>query len=68
MPGSPAEHAGLAAGDDIVSADAATVDSPVTLTTLLNGHHSGDTMRLNWIDVLGSQHTATLRLATGPPN
>jgi len=24
-----------------------------TLTTLLNGHHSGDTMRLNWIDVLG---------------
>lgn len=68
MPGSPADQAGLAAGDDIVSADAATVDSPATLTTLLNGHHPGDTMGLTWIDVLGQQHTATLRLATGPPN
>lgn len=51
-----------------MSADAAIVDSPATLTTLLTAHHPGDTVRLTWIDVLGQQHTATLRLATGPPN
>ena len=67
-PGSPAEQAGLTAGDTIVSLDAATVDSPTALTTLLTGHHPGDLMRLSWVDVSGQQHTATLRLAVGPPN
>jgi S1-C subfamily serine protease len=68
MPGSPAAQSGLSAGDVIVSVDAAPVDSNATLTTLLAGHHPGDTMRLAWVDVSGQQHTATLRLATGPPN
>ena len=30
---------------------ATTVDSPATLTTLLTGHHPGDTLRLTWLDV-----------------
>ncbi len=66
--GSPAAQAGLAAGDIIVSLDSTTVDSPATLTTVLTGHHPGDGMQLTWIDVAGQQHTATLRLAPGPPN
>ncbi|MBV8711712.1 MAG: trypsin-like peptidase domain-containing protein [Solirubrobacterales bacterium] len=68
VPGSPAAEAGLTAGDTIVSLDSATVDSPATLTTVLTGHHPGDEMELTWIDVAGQQHTATLRLAPGPPN
>lgn len=68
VPGSPAAEAGLTAGDTIVSLDSATVDSPATLTTVLTGHHPGDEMDLTWIDVAGQQHTATLRLAPGPPN
>ncbi len=68
MPSSPAEQSGLTAGDTIVSLDAATVDSPAALTTLLTGHHPGDVLRLAWVDVSGQQHTATAVLATGPPN
>lgn len=68
MPSSPAEQSGLTAGDTIVSLDAATVDSPAALTTLLTGHHPGDVLRLAWVDVSGQQHTATVVLATGPPN
>ncbi len=68
MPGSPAEQSGLSAGDVIVSVNAAPVDSPAALTTLLAGHHPGDMMRLAWLDASGQSHTATLALATGPPN
>ncbi|MGH3721741.1 MAG: S1C family serine protease [Pseudonocardiaceae bacterium] len=67
-PGSPAEQSGLAAGDVIVSVDAVAVDSPSTLTTLLTAHHPGDSVQLAWVDPSGRQHTATVQLATGPPN
>ncbi|HEX8933123.1 MAG TPA: trypsin-like peptidase domain-containing protein [Pseudonocardiaceae bacterium] len=68
LPGSPAAQSGLSAGDVIVSVDAAAVDSAAALTTVLAGHHPGDMMRLAWVDVSGNPHTATLLLATGPPN
>lgn len=68
VPGSPAAEAGLTAGDTIVSLDGTTVDSPATLTGMLTDHHPGDSMRVAWMDVPGQQHTATVRLASGPPN
>lgn len=68
VPGSPAAEAGLTAGDTIVSLDGTTVDSPATLTGMLTDHHPGDSMRVAWMDVSGQQHTATVRLASGPPN
>jgi S1-C subfamily serine protease len=67
-PGSPAEQSGLAAGDIIVSVDAAAVDSPATLTTLLTTHHPGDSVQLAWVDPAGQQQTTTVQLASGPPN
>jgi S1-C subfamily serine protease len=67
-PGSPAEQSGLTTGDVIVSVDAAAVDSPSTLTTLLTAHHPGDSVQLAWIDSSGQQHTTTVQLAAGPPN
>ncbi|MGH3765973.1 MAG: S1C family serine protease [Pseudonocardiaceae bacterium] len=68
LPGSPAEQSGLAAGDTVISLDTTTVDSPSTLTTLLITHHPGDSVQLTWLDPAGQQHTATVVLATGPPN
>jgi S1-C subfamily serine protease len=64
--GSPAEQAGLAAGDVIRSLDGHAVDSPTALTTLLDAHHPGDRVSLGWVDSSGRSHTATVTLATGP--
>jgi S1-C subfamily serine protease len=64
--GSPAAAAGLAAGDTIQSVDGATVDSPNTLTGLLDRHHPGDRVSIGWLDGTGQSHTATVTLATGP--
>jgi S1-C subfamily serine protease len=66
VPGSPAEAAGLAAGDVIVSVGGQPVDSPTTLTTLLDKHHPGDQVKVGWQDSAGKSHTATVKLATGP--
>jgi S1-C subfamily serine protease len=64
--GSPAEGAGIATGDTITSIDGKTVDSPNTLTTLLQGKHPGDSVKVGWTDSSGKTHTATLKLTTGP--
>ena len=64
--GSPAEQAGLAGGDTIVSLGGQTVDSASTLTNLMQGHHPGDKVQLGWVDGSGQQRSATVTLATGP--
>jgi S1-C subfamily serine protease len=64
----PGDQAELAAGDVIVAVDDTAVDSAATLTTVLNSHHPGDSVRLTWLDPSGQQHDATVRLAAGPPN
>ena len=68
LPGLPGDQAELAAGDVIVAVDDTAVDSAATLTTVLNSHHPGDSVRLTWLDPSGQQHDATVRLAAGPPN
>jgi S1-C subfamily serine protease len=64
--GSPAEQAGLAAGDQIVSLGGSTVDSPTTLSNLMQRYHPGDSVQLGWIDGSGQQQSATVTLAAGP--
>jgi S1-C subfamily serine protease len=64
--GSPAQQAGLAGGDTVVSLGSQTVDSASTLTNLMQGYHPGDHVQLGWVDGAGQQHTATVTLATGP--
>jgi S1-C subfamily serine protease len=64
--GSPAESAGLGAGDVIVSVDGQAVDSPTTLTTLLDTHHPGDKVTIGWTDQAGQSHSAAVSLANGP--
>ncbi|HUY23249.1 MAG TPA: trypsin-like peptidase domain-containing protein [Acidimicrobiales bacterium] len=65
-PGTPADQAGIVAGDVIVSLGGQTVDSANTLTTLMGRHHPGDKVQLDWVDQAGTQHSATVQLATGP--
>jgi S1-C subfamily serine protease len=63
---SPAQQAGLVAGDVITSLGGQTVGSPQALTTLLAGYHPDDHVQLDWVDASGQQHTATIELTSGP--
>jgi S1-C subfamily serine protease len=67
LPGSPADHAGLAQGDVITSLDGRAVGSATAVPDLLVPHHPGDTIQVRWVDQSGQMHTASVRLASGPP-
>jgi S1-C subfamily serine protease len=66
-PNTPAQTAGLAAGDTIVAFDGKAVNSPSDLTQLISGHHPGDRVQVGWVDQSGQHHSATVRLMSGPP-
>jgi len=66
VPGAPADGAGMAVGDVIVSVDGKTVDAPSALTPLLRAHHPGDTVSVSWVDQSGQRHSARIKLATAP--
>jgi S1-C subfamily serine protease len=66
LPGSPAQTTGLSGGDVIQSLNGQTIDSPTTLTGLLDQHHPGDRLTVGWIDATGQAHTATVIATTGP--
>jgi S1-C subfamily serine protease len=63
--GTPAASAGLVAGDTIVSVDGQSVD-PNGLSSVLSGHHPGDTVTVGWLDGSGQQHSTQVQLANGP--
>ena len=67
QPQSPADQAGIAAGDVITSIDGKSVTSPSDLRTAIQAHKVGDQVRVGWTDAEGASHTATVRLAAGPP-
>jgi S1-C subfamily serine protease len=66
--GSPADSAGLSAGDTITSASGQAVDSPETLSSVIQAHQPGDKVSLQWTDGSGTSRSATVKLATGPAN
>jgi S1-C subfamily serine protease len=65
--GSPADQAGIAAGDTITSADGQTVNTYDSLTNILLRHHAGDVVTLEWVDATGAQQSANVTTADGPP-
>lgn len=67
QPQSPADQAGIAAGDVITSIDGKGVTSPSDLRTAIQGHKVGDQVRVAWTDSAGASHAAMVRLAAGPP-
>jgi S1-C subfamily serine protease len=61
-----ADEAGITAGDVITSFAGHAVDSPDTLSSLLNNQHPGDKVEVGWVDQSGQSHKATIELITGP--
>jgi S1-C subfamily serine protease len=66
-PGSPADVAGLVAGDVVTAIDGQPVTSLETVRTLLLEKLPGDTLQLTWADQLGTKQTTAVTLASGPP-
>jgi S1-C subfamily serine protease len=67
VPGSPAEQAGLVAGDTITALDGQAIATYDQLSSLLLQHAAGDTVTLQWIDGTGATQTADVTTASGPP-
>jgi S1-C subfamily serine protease len=65
--GGPADHAGIEQGDVITSVDGKAIDSPSELSDTLADSHPGDKVKVGWVDGSGNDHSATVRLASGPP-
>jgi len=67
VPGSPAAAAGLAPGDEIVSVGGRQVSSTSDIAALLWTRKPGSRIAITYLDSSGFSHTATVRLASGPP-
>jgi S1-C subfamily serine protease len=65
--GSAAGAAGVTAGDVITALDGKAITSATDLSNALESHHPGDTVQLTWTDSSGQSHTASVKLASGPP-
>jgi S1-C subfamily serine protease len=65
--GSPADNAGMSAGDVITSVGSTSVTSPDALSAALSGYHPGNRVQIQWVDQSGQQQSATVTLASGPP-
>ena len=64
--GTPADQAGLFAGDVIISVGGRAVTSPRSLTALAGRYRPGSRVALAWVAPGGSLHTAVVTLAAGP--
>jgi S1-C subfamily serine protease len=67
VPGSPADRAGLVPGDVITSFNGKAVASPTALQKLVLQQSPGAKVQVGWVDQSGTQQTATVTLASGPP-
>ncbi|HEY2959433.1 MAG TPA: trypsin-like peptidase domain-containing protein [Actinomycetota bacterium] len=69
VPGSPADDAGLRAGDVVTGADGSSVGGPADLQAVIARHKPGDRMSLTWRPGgQGQAKTATVTLARRPAN
>jgi S1-C subfamily serine protease len=64
--GTPADQAGLFAGDVITSVGGRPVTSPRSLTALLSRYRPGSRVALAWVAPGASLHTAVVMLTAGP--
>jgi serine protease Do len=63
--GGPAQRAGLADGDVLLSIDGVSIHSAAVLTSVLDKHYQGDVVDLVWLDAAGAQRTAKAPLTAG---
>jgi S1-C subfamily serine protease len=66
-PGSPASRAGIEPGDVVESFNGNPVRTRAELVTRLLRWRPGDRVRVGWVDASGSRSSATVTLASGPP-
>ncbi|MGE5287581.1 MAG: trypsin-like peptidase domain-containing protein [Micromonosporaceae bacterium] len=64
--GTPAQSAGIAAGDVITGLGSANVTTAQSLTTAMRSHRPGDSVTVTWVDTNGQRHTGTVTLIKGP--
>ncbi len=64
--GTPAAKAGLVSGDVIVSIGGRAVTSAMSLRSVIDAYHPGDTASLRWVDEAGRVHTAVIVFVPGP--
>jgi len=67
VPGSPAEAAGLVAGDLITSVGGHTISSPDELSAIVMTQRPGASISAIYLDQGGATQSANLTLASGPP-
>ena len=65
--GSPAEAAGLARGDVVVTFAGRAVSSPTALTSLVLAQKPGGKVSLTYLDESSSSHATTVTIGSGPP-
>jgi S1-C subfamily serine protease len=63
----PADSAGITAGDVITDVGGHVVGSPNSLTAILQGYRPGTTVSVTWVDTSGGRHVAGLDLLQHPP-
>ena len=66
LSGSPADEAGLEAGDVILSVDGTSIDSASELSDTIATYQPGDTVKVIWTDQSGNQDSATVTLTEEP--
>jgi S1-C subfamily serine protease len=65
--GTPADTAGITAGDVITAVNGSAVSSPDSLTNILSGYHPGSRISVTWENTAGQQQTTKLDLIAAPP-
>jgi len=65
--GTPADSAGISAGDVITAVNGRAVTSPDSLTAILQRYRPGNTVSVTWVDTSGGRHVSSLNLLQDPP-
>ena len=63
----PADTAGMEAGDVITAVNGKAVGSPNTLLSVLSAYKPGDSVTITWVNLAGHSTTSKITLAAGPP-
>jgi S1-C subfamily serine protease len=67
VPGGPAAAAGLVPGDAITAVAGSAVSGPSDIEPIILAHKPGDAVTVTYTDANGQSQSATITLASGPP-
>ena len=67
VPGAPAAAAGLVPGDVIIAVAGRAVSDPSDIAPIILAHKPGDKVTITYFDASGQSQSASVTLASGPP-